>query len=99
MGDDGRVELAARLLDLQKTYPRVNKPALWGILKKYGLRGNFLRMLQNLHETTEYKIRGKDGVSETWIPERGLREGCPSSPGLFNIFHQVVMRVAEKERT
>ena len=33
---------AARLLDLRKAYPRVNKPALWKILERYGLRGNFV---------------------------------------------------------
>ena len=90
--------LVARLLDLKKAYPRVNKPALWKILEKYGLNGNFLRSLQDLHETTEYKIRGKEGFSEEWVPERGLREGCPSSPPLFNIFHQAVMRLARKKR-
>ena len=31
--DEGELP-AARLLDLRKAYPRVNKPALWGILKK-----------------------------------------------------------------
>ena len=91
-------KLAARLLDLRKAYPRVNKPALCRLLERYGLGGNFLRSLMDLHETTEYKVRGKDGCSETWMPERGLREGCPSSPPLFNIYHQAVMRVAAKER-
>ena len=90
--------VAARLLDLRKAYPRVNKPALWRLLKRYGVDGNFLRTLQGLHEATEYRIRGKDGMSEEWLPERGLREGCPSSPPLFNIFHQAVMRIARKER-
>ena len=63
----------ARLLDLRKAYPRVNKPALWRLLKRYGLGGHFLRALQDLHESTEYKVRGKEGDSETWVPERGLR--------------------------
>ena len=90
--------LVARLLDLKKAYPRVNKPALWMLLKKYGLDGNFLRALQNLQETTEYRVRGKAGLSEEWVPKRGFREGCPSSPPLFNIFHQAVMRVARKVR-
>ena len=90
--------LAARLLDLKKAYPRVNKPALWRILERLGLDGNFLWSLKNLHETTEYKVPGQDGFSEIWVPDRGLREGCPSSPPCFNIFHQAVMRRAVRWR-
>ena len=52
----------------------------------------------NLHETTEYQVKTKEGESEPWLPNRGLREGCPSSPPLFNIFHQVVMRIATRKR-
>ena len=32
----------ARLLDLTKAYPRVNKPALWEIIRRYGMKGAFL---------------------------------------------------------
>ena len=88
----------ARLLDLKKAYPRVNKPALWGILKKYGLKGNFLWTLQDLHEATKYVVKGRGEDSESWQPERGLREGCATSPTLFNIYHQAVMRRAEEVR-
>ena len=95
---DDKERLAGRLLDLKKAYPRVSKPALWGILERYGLDGNFLESIKTLHECTEYKIRGKMAYSEPWVPDRGLREGCPSSPILFNIYHQVVMRVAAIER-
>ena len=51
-----------------------------------------------MHETTEYVVRGREGNSDPWVPERGLTEGCPLSPGLFNIYHQAVMRIAKKER-
>ena len=88
----------ARLLDLRKAYPRVNKPTLWRILKKYGIGERSLRVLMDLHETTMYKIKSREGDSESWIPQRGLREGCPSSPVLFNIFHQAVMRLGAKAR-
>ena len=88
----------ARLLDLKKAYPRVNKPALWGILEKYGLKGNFLWTLQDLHEATTYVVKGRGEDSGSWRPERGLREGCATSPTLFNIYHQAVMRRAEEVR-
>ena len=95
---DDEEKPTARLLDLRKAYPRVNRYALWKMLRKYGLQGNALRAIQDLHETTEYKVKSREGCSEAWTPNRGLREGCPSSPPLFNIFHQVVMRVAKKAR-
>ena len=37
-------------------------------------------------------------MSEGWMPARGLREGCPTSPILFNIYHQAVMRQALEAR-
>ena len=95
--DEGEMP-GARLLDLKKAYPRVNKPTLWKILKKYGIGEKALRVISDLHETTMYKIKSREGTSESWTPQRGLREGCPSSPVLFNIFHQVVMRIGAKAR-
>ena len=92
-GEEDVKDPEARLLDLRKAYPRVGHPALWSILKRYGLKGNFLNTVMDLHETTEYRVR--KGESEPWVPER---EGCPTSPVLFNIFHQAVMRLAERKR-
>ena len=89
---------AGRLLDLRKAYPRVNKPALWAILKRYGMGFKCLRALQGLHEETSYRIKSREGLSEPWIPLRGLREGCPSSPPLFNVYHGASMRSATKKR-
>ena len=88
----------AKLLDLRKAYPRINKPALWGILKRYGMKEKALRVMQDLHEATEYRVKSREGESQPWVPARGLREGDPSSPVLFNVYHQVVMRVAAKQR-
>ena len=53
----------ARLLDLRKAYPRVNKPALWMLLERYGLGENMIRVIRGLHETTRYKVRGKERVT------------------------------------
>ena len=97
-GTNGNEWPSARLLDLRKAYPRVNKPALWLLLERCGMKGKCLDSIIDLHESTEYKVRGKEGVSETWMPERGLREGCSTSPALFNIYHQAVMHQGEAAR-
>lgn len=44
-------QLEACLLDLRKAYPRVNRPALWEILTKFGVNGRMLKRLRDLHET------------------------------------------------
>ena len=90
--------MVARLLDLEKAYLRVSKPALWMMLERYGLKGRMLETLIDLHETTEYKVRGKEGMGLAWLPARGLRESCSTSPILFNIYHQAVLRQAGEAR-
>ena len=100
-GGEAREEndrMVAALLDLEKAYPRVRKSDLWMLLQRYGLEGKMLETLIDLHETTEYKVRGKEGMSSAWLPARGLREGCSTSPILFNIYHQAVMRQAVEAR-
>ena len=96
MNEDERP--VARLLDLRKAYPRVSKPGMWKLLERYGLGGKCLETIVDLHETTEYRVKGREGLSKMWMPARGLREGCATSPILFNIYHQAVMWQAEDER-
>ena len=61
--EEEEVRIEERLLDLEKAYPRVNRPCLWNLLTRYGLGGRCLDTLIALHETTSYKIKGKSDVS------------------------------------
>ena len=53
-----------RLLYLRKAYSRINKPAMWGILERYRLSGNFLNSLKDLHEATVYCVKGREKDSD-----------------------------------
>ena len=75
------------LLDIKKAYPRTNKPLLWGMLEKLSMPTKTLNIIKGLHENTQYRVKGKENMSTEWIPQRGLREGCATSPILFNIYH------------
>ena len=48
-----------------------------------------------LHGGTSYRGRIHGGLSKVFVLERGLREGCPSSPVLFNIHHAAVTVVGQ----
>ena len=82
----------ATLLDSKKAYPRVNRPILWNMLRKYGMKEECIRLLRGLHEETEYSVRGREENSESWRPLRGLREGYATSLILFNIYHSAAMK-------
>ena len=96
-GREERKEMAI-LLDLKNAYPRVSRPILWAMLEKYRLPNKVIDKLKDLHEFTSYRVRGEERDSTRFIQQRGLREGCATSPVIFNIFHQAVIRVAENER-
>ena len=68
---------------------------MWEILDRLAIPNWILRFLKGLHEDTTYKIRDRNGLSEVWKPQRGLREGCATSPTLFNIYHSQVVRIAK----
>ena len=48
----------AKLLDLRKAYPRVSRPTLWGLLRRYGLKGAMMDTLMDLHETASNRVKG-----------------------------------------
>ena len=97
--EDDPSDPEVRLLDLSKAYPNVSKPALWAILRNYGMKGPFLDSLVDLHEATKYQVKGSDGGSEEWIPERGLREGCSTSPCLSTNLRIRFYRLVGRVRT
>eukprot|EP00435_Cladocopium_sp_Y103_P060232 s395_g22.t1 len=73
-----------RFFDIEKAYPRVCREAMWEVLRRRGCPAGMVKVLQGLHEHTGMKVRIYGGCSGAYCPERGLREGCPSSPVLVN---------------
>ena len=96
--DETEDRTGAVLLDITKPYPRVNRPLLWSILENLGMTKKVTEVLKGLHERTRYRVKGREGLSDEWLPARGLREGCATSPILFNIYHAESMRKAAEER-
>ena len=54
-----RNHTVAVLMDITKACLRVNRNIiLWNVLRKLGMKDVVLKTLQNLHERTEYKVKG-----------------------------------------
>ena len=79
-------------MDLEKAYDRVDRDAMWNVLRLYGVDGKLLDAVKSLYVDSKACVRVGNGMSE-WFPVRvGLRQGCVMSPWLFNLFIDGVVR-------
>lgn len=77
----------ALFLDQKKAYDMVPHEALFRKLELKGVRGSTLRFIKALYHSSTCSVRNNDGSGSEQFPLlRGLRQGCPLSPVLFNIF-------------
>ena len=79
-------------LDLEKAYDKVDRDAMWNVLRLYGIGGRLLRGVKSFHVGSKAYVRVGNEVSE-WFPVGvGLRQGCVMSPWLFNLYMDGVVR-------
>ncbi|CAK0812995.1 unnamed protein product [Prorocentrum cordatum] len=83
--------VALVFLDLIKAYPNTPRNARWAVLDNMGVHPAMLRVIRGLRETTSCRVDGAQGRSETYKLQRGLREGCPSSCIILNLYHSWVI--------
>ena len=89
-----RIMLTA--IDIQKAYPNTNREKLWALLTRIGVDARMVSIIRTLHADTSYVVRTDNSNSEAFKLYRGVREGCPSSPVLFNIYHTVALKAMEE---
>jgi hypothetical protein len=77
--DQGEVVLL-RLFDIEKAYPRVSKDTLWKLMTIKGAPQNSLMFAKDYTNTPNMQQQKHGGMSKAYNPDKGLREGCPSSP-------------------
>ena len=70
---------------------------LWSALRENGIVGRLLGSIEALHKESKACVRVEGELSEEFSVQQGLRQGCPLSPWLFNIFLNRVVREAMKE--
>ncbi len=85
-------KLYAAFMDLEKVYDRVDREALWSVLKIYGVGGQLLKGIQAFYREANVCVRVGAKFSEGFAVEVGVRQRCAMSPWLFNIFVDGCMR-------
>ena len=82
-------------LGLEKAYDRIDRDAMWNVLRLDGIGGKLLRGVKSLYVGSKACVacvRVGNEVCE-WFPVRvGLRQGCMMLPWLFNLYIDGVVR-------
>ena len=73
-------------LDLKKAYDLVPHDRLLSKLRCSGLGKTVINFIEKMYNTTSIKIKIGNKTSQSFTYKRGVRQGCPTSPLLFNIY-------------
>ena len=73
-------------IDFKKAYDTVDRNILMKRLKQLGINGIYLRNIVAMYTKTEYCIKLKNGYTRPINSNLGLKQGCPLSPMLFNLY-------------
>ena len=64
------------LMDLEKAYDRVNKEALWQVLKMYDVGGKLLNGIKSIYVNSLACVRVKGGETECFRIDSRMRQRC-----------------------
>ena len=81
-------------IDYAKTFDCVDHNKLWKILKEMEISDHLTCLLRNLCAGQEATVRTGHGTTDWFQTGKGVHQGCISSPCLFNLNAENIMRNA-----
>ncbi len=85
-------KLYAAFMDLEKAYDRVDREALWNVLKIYGVGGQLMEGIKAFYREADGCAKVDEEFGDSFAVGVGVRQECVMSPWLFNIFMDGCMR-------
>jgi len=80
-----RGKLIAFFVDLRAAFDSVDREVLGKAMRERGVREGLVKRCEDMLRETRNRVRVGEGLSEVFWTGRGVRQGCPLSPGLFNL--------------
>ena len=81
-----RGKIYACFVDFRKAFDSVWHNGLFHKLEKLNIMGNFLYVLKNMYSQTLCSVKIDRMMTQFFPYSKGVRQGCPLSPSLFNIY-------------
>nr|XP_033200100.1 golgin subfamily A member 6-like protein 6 [Bombus vancouverensis nearcticus] len=81
-----RGKQSACFVDLKSAFDRVDRKKLGEIMRRMGVNEKLTRRIEEIYEETKNVVRIRNNNTEEFWTVRGVKQGCPLSPTLFNIY-------------
>jgi hypothetical protein len=89
--------LYAAFLDLSKAFDSVHRDTLWQLLLARGVHPKLVALIKDLYDGSTFQVTTSTATSEPRPMNTGVRQGCPMSPTLFNVFIDFLARLILSE--
>ncbi|MDT0750910.1 reverse transcriptase domain-containing protein, partial [Staphylococcus chromogenes] len=78
-------------IDAEKEFDKIEHPFVIKTLNKMGIKGKYLNIIKAIYDKPTANIIFNGQKPSTILLKRGMRQGCPLSPLLFNIVLEVLV--------
>ena len=72
-------------MDLENAYDTIDRHGMRKMLRVYGVGVKLLKAVQSIYVDSRARVRVGMNVSDWFLVNIGLRQGCVISPWLFNV--------------
>lgn len=79
-----RGEMIALFVDLKEAFDSVDKGILIRTMREKGIKEGLVKRVEVMLRDTKSRVRVGDEIGEEFYTGKGVRQGCPLSPLLFN---------------
>ncbi len=83
-------------VDFRKAFDTVDHTFLWEALRNQGINWKYIKVIKIMYEQAEAYVK-MDQKGDNFKVERGVRQGDPLSPNLFNAILEEIFRKLEWE--
>ena len=84
-------------VDFEKAFDSIEHPAMFRALRNIGINETYINLLEDIYSDATAKIHLDNEISTEIKISRGVRQGDPLSPKLFNATLEEVFKKAEME--
>ncbi|XP_031782201.1 uncharacterized protein LOC116416772 [Nasonia vitripennis] len=92
----GRKELVVAWLDLASAFTSVPHSSILQALEGHGLPSKARNIISSLYTGMTTRFHTAEGPTDPILIQSGVRQGCPLSPGVFNLTLEVVLREIQR---